>query len=101
MRFSSALLVVFSASFVAAVPISSPNEAAAALNFEMAYEEKRSPKKDEAAGYWFSKGYTEKRSPNQDDTAGYWFSKGYEKERSPKGDGAAASGDKVAYGEPK
>ncbi|KAJ5356580.1 hypothetical protein N7517_011189 [Penicillium concentricum] len=81
MKFSFALFVALSASFVAAVPVSSPNEAAGAAYFEKAYSEKRSLK--------------------QDDAAGYWFSKGYEEERSPKEDGAAAFRDEMAYDDPK
>ncbi|KAJ5812741.1 hypothetical protein N7447_009764 [Penicillium robsamsonii] len=81
MRFRSAFLVALSASFVAAVPVSSPNEAVATLKSEMAYEEERSPK--------------------ENDVAGYWFSKGYEKERSHKEDGAAAFWDEMADDEPK
>lgn len=61
MRFSSALFVALSASFVASVPVSSPEEAAAAAAWiGEAYSEKRSPEKDAAAAaYWFTKAYVE------------------------------------------
>jgi hypothetical protein len=62
MRFSSALFVALSASFVASAPVSSPEEAAAAAVWvDKAYSEKRSPEKDAAAAaaYWFTKAYVE------------------------------------------
>jgi hypothetical protein len=74
MRFSSALLLVLSASFAVAVPVRSGTESAAEW-FDKAYTEKRSP---EEAAEWFDKAYTEKRSPEEDTAAAEWFDKAYE-----------------------
>ncbi|KAJ6149820.1 hypothetical protein N7471_001019 [Penicillium samsonianum] len=60
MRFSSALLVMLSASFVVAVPVSSPKEeAAAAYWFNNAYVETSSPEEDAAGAERFGKAYVE------------------------------------------
>jgi hypothetical protein len=83
MRFSSGLFVALSASFVASVPVSSPEEpAAAAALFEKAYSEKRSPEKDAATAGWLDKAYSEKRSPEKDAAAAaaYYFTKAYVEE---------------------
>ncbi|KAJ5200326.1 hypothetical protein N7491_008873 [Penicillium cf. griseofulvum] len=59
MRFASALFVTLSASFVVAVPVSSPNDASAAYWFNKAYEGERSSNEDGASAFQDNKTYLE------------------------------------------